>query len=133
MQTPINQDFDKYRDDFFKGLSKRETLWGALAFIVGATCIALMFLYLHIPIELAVFLSLPFMAPIALNGFYKKNGMYFIQVIKLKFKIKNSQTLVLKCDDPRTEKIQAMEKIYAEQNQKQKGKNKNGKEKVKAI
>ena len=37
MNKPINEDFDKYKEDFWKGLSMRETLWGGVALIVGAS------------------------------------------------------------------------------------------------
>lgn len=129
MQTPINQDFDRYRDDFFKGLSKRETLWGALAFIVGVALIGVFFFKLHIPVQIAVFLALPIMALLGINGFYQRNGLSFIQIIGLKLKVKNSKVLVLKCDDPRQEKVKQLDLDI----EKEKGAKKNGKKKAKTI
>lgn len=129
MQTPINQDIDKYKDDFFKGLSMKETIWGAGGFLVGAILIGFMYFYLHIPVSIAVFIALPFIAILALNGFYTKNGMSFIQLMRLKFKIGNSKTLVYRCPDPRDEKIKKFEKMIEEK----KGEKKNGKKKAKTV
>lgn len=129
MQTPINQDIDKYKDDFFKGLTMKETLWGASGFLVGVILIGLQYFVLNVPVTIAVFLALPFISVFAINGFYSKNGMSFIQLTILKFKISKSPTLVYKCDDPRSFKIKEFEKIIEER----KGEKKNGKKKVKTV
>lgn len=126
MQTPINQDIDKYKDDFFKGLTMKETLWGAGGFLVGVLIIGLLFFGFNIPVELAVFIALPFIAIFGLNGFYSKNGMSFIQLMLLKFKISKSSTLVYRCDDPRSVKIKELENAL----ENSKGDKKNGKKKA---
>lgn len=129
MQTPINQDIDKYKDDFFKGLTMKETMWGAGGFMVGAVLIGLQYFLLHIPVTIAVFFALPFIAILCINGFFQKNGMSFIQLTLLKIKISKSPTLVYRCDDPRDFKIKKFEKIIEER----KGEKKNGKKKAKTI
>lgn len=129
MQTPINQDIDKFKDDFFKGLTMKETMWGAAGFLVGVILIGFQYFYLHIPVEIAVFIALPFIAILAINGFYTRNGLSFIQLTLLKFKISKSPTLVYKCPDPRDEKIKKFEKILEEK----KGEKKNGTKKTKAV
>ena len=67
MNTPINQDFDAYKEDFYKGLSKRETKYGAMAFFSGIVIMFLMMFVLHANSLLATFVS----APVVIRSFSK--------------------------------------------------------------
>jgi len=76
MQIPINKDLDNnYTDDFFRGLSARQTLYSAATIAVGGGMFALFNLVLHIPAEVSIYLSVPFAVPFAAMGFVKIHGV----------------------------------------------------------
>lgn len=80
MTRPINLDIDEIRDDFFKGLTRREFFYGLSAFLIGAGEVFFLVFYVGLSINLAVTLGLPVIALIGLCGFYQKNGMTLIQL-----------------------------------------------------
>lgn len=82
MTKPINQDVVGYKDDFFKGLSFRETVFGALALIIGVGGIVYFYFYVGLPLNLAITICMPFIAVIGLAGFYQKNGMTLLRLTK---------------------------------------------------
>ena len=132
MNKPINEDFDKYKDDFWKGLSMRETFWGIAALIVGASLMLFFILYLKWNTFIATGIMIPFVILIGLNGFFNKNGMTLRVYLKRKSKIIFGKPLVLKSEDVRVYKIKAMEQeILLEKQQKKQG-GKNGTE-IQAI
>ena len=88
MNTPINQDFDKYKEDFYKGLSKRETKYGAMALFSGILIMFLMMFVLHVNSLLATFVSMPIITLLGMNGFYTKNGMSFTELVKRKMELR---------------------------------------------
>lgn len=90
MNRPINQDIENYKDDFWKGLTLRECLYGGIAVLAGSGIIGGAYYFWGIPIAAAVYLAIPVVVPIGLNGFWKsKNGMalmdYAIQLLKVKY------------------------------------------------
>ena len=126
MNKPINEDFDKYKDDFWKGLSMRETFWGLAALIVGAFLMLFFILYLKWNTYIATGIMMPFVILIGLNGFFNKNGMTLRVYFKRKIKIIFGKPLVLKGEDIRKYNIKDMEqKILLEKQQKKQGE-KNG-------
>ena len=82
MTKTINQDVSAFKDDFFKGLSFRECLYGGGALAAGAGGILLLHFYFGININAAVTLSMPVIGIIGLCGFYQKNGMTLIEIIR---------------------------------------------------
>ncbi len=133
MNKPINEDFDKYKEDFWKGLSMRETLWGGVALIVGASLMLFFILYLKWNTYVATGIMMPFVILIGLNGFFNKNGMTLLVYLKRKIKIIFGKPLVLKGEDVRKYKIKELEqKILSEKQQKKQG-GKNGTNKIQAI
>lgn len=133
MNKPINEDFDKYKDDFWKGLSMRETFWGLAALIVGAFLMLFFILYLKWNTYIATGIMMPFVILIGLNGFFNKNGMTLRVYFKRKIKIIFGKPLVLKGEDIRKYNIKEMEKkILLEKQQKKQG-GKNGTNKIQAI
>lgn len=133
MNKPINEDFDKYKDDFWKGLSMRETCWGVAALIVGTSLMLFFILYLKWNTYVATGIMMPFVILIGFNGFYNKNGMILRVYLKRKIKIVFGKPLVLKGENIRKYKIKEMEKkILSEKQQKKQG-GKNGTNKIQAI
>lgn len=126
MNTPINEDFDKYKDDFFKGLTLRETLWGGAAALVGIFLMLFLILYLKWNSFVATGIMMPFVIVIGLNGFYNKNGMTLHTYIKRKTKILFGKALTIREPDIRNYKIKQLEQeILAEKQTKKRG-SKNG-------
>lgn len=82
MTKTINPDVAAFKDDFFKGLSFRECVFGGSALIVGAGGILLLHFYFGIGINLAITICMPVIGIIGLCGFYQKNGMTLVQLIK---------------------------------------------------
>lgn len=82
MTKTINQDVSAFKDDFFKGLSLRECLYGGGALAVGAGGIFLLHFYFGININAAVTLCMPVIGIIGLCGFYQKNGMTLTEIIR---------------------------------------------------
>ena len=82
MTKTINQDVSAFKDDFFKGLSLRECLYGGGALAAGAGGILLLHFYFGININAAITLCMPVTGIIGLCGFYQKNGMKLIEIIR---------------------------------------------------
>lgn len=82
MTKTINQDVSAFKDDFFKGLSLRECLYGGGALAAGAGGILLLYFYFGMNINAAITLCMPVIGIIGLCGFYQKNGMTLIEIIR---------------------------------------------------
>lgn len=82
MTKTINPDVAAFKDDFFKGLSLRECVFGGSALLTGAGGILLLHFYFGVGINTAITLCMPLIGMIGLCGFYQKNGMTLVQLIK---------------------------------------------------
>ena len=109
MNTPINQDFDAYKEDFYKGLSKRETKYGAMAFFSGIGIMFLMMFVLHANSLLATFVSAPVVISLGMNGFYTKNGMSFTELVKRKMELRKGIDYTISEISVRDYRIRQME------------------------
>lgn len=109
MNTPINQDFDKYKEDFYKGLSKRETKYGAIALFSGILIMFLMMFVLHVNSLLATFVSMPIITLLGMNGFYTKNGMSFTELVKRKMELRKGINYTISEVSVRDYRIRQME------------------------
>lgn len=97
MNKPINQDIENYKDDFWKGLSLRECMYGAYALIAGTVVIGGAYYLLGIPLIAAIYLAIPVVFPLGLTGFWKsKNGMTLPNYIKRLIEIRFAQPYVYK-------------------------------------
>lgn len=130
MNTPINEDFDKYRDDFWKGLTLRETKWGAGAVAAGIAGMLFFVFYLKWNTFVSTLLVMPFVVLIGFNGFFSKNGMTIYPYAAKKIKIIFGKELVLKGDDVRAYKVKQKEKAILEERSREK---KRGKNKIQRI
>lgn len=109
MNTPINQDFDKYKEDFYKGLSKRETKYGAMALFSGILIMFLIMFVLHVNSLLATFVSMPIITLLGMNGFYTKNGMSFTELVKRKMELRKGIDYTISEVSVRDYRIRQME------------------------
>lgn len=93
MTRQINEDIAAYKSDFFKGLSLREFLYGAGALAAGVSVILFLIFWLHMKVNLAIVIGVPVIGGIGLCGFYTKNGMTLLQILRQKRKNKRMGTL----------------------------------------
>lgn len=82
MTKSINPDVAAFKDDFFKGLTIRECLYGGGALMAGVGGTLLLYFYFQVNINLAITICMPVIGIIGLCGFYHKNGMTLIEIIK---------------------------------------------------
>ena len=82
MTKTINPDVAAFKDDFFKGLSLRECVFGGSALLVGVGGILLLHFYFGVGINTAITLCMPVIGIIGLCGFYQKNGMTLVQLVR---------------------------------------------------
>lgn len=94
----INKDIEEFKDDFAKGLSLRECVYVVATVIAGAGTYLLSNKGAGIPSNISVYMTLAACAPVALCGFYKKNGMYFAEIIKRYIKVAFARPSVYQTD-----------------------------------
>lgn len=96
----INRDVAGFKDDFYKGLTLRECLYGfgALGIGVGGM-LTLIFIY-KANVNLAIMICMPFVSGVGLCGFYEKNGMTLPKIIRAFYRIKKQKTLTYKTNKP---------------------------------
>lgn len=96
MNRSINEDVAGYKNEFWKGLSFRECIFGALAILIGCGVILILTLKFNMILNLAVTLAMPIILVIGLCGFYEKNGMTFFQIIRKRISLWKQKPLVYK-------------------------------------
>lgn len=75
MKIDLNKDFEnQYKNEFLKGFTLRETLYGGLAFCVAAMVGILIWWNTGIAINICIYLGIPFMIPIVAMGMIKHQG-----------------------------------------------------------
>lgn len=82
MKINISKDVEKYSEGIVMGLTLTQFIYSFSALGVGAIIALVLYYVIRIEISFCVFISIPFSIPIALGGFYEKNGMNFIELIK---------------------------------------------------
>lgn len=114
----INKDIDRYQETVVLGLTAKQLIFSAASVVVGGGLVLL--LYRYIGLTGAVYVAIPCIAPIALEGFYSYNGMSFYEYMgkKLQFMFHNKALTYVS-----TESEQAIKAYKAELNYtgKQKG------------
>lgn len=83
MNIPINKDIEEaYKSEFVKGFTIREFAHVVMAVVVVAAISLFCWLKIGIAVNVAIYIGLPFAAPIILLGFYKPYGMYVTTYLK---------------------------------------------------
>ena len=75
MQIPVNKDLDSYRDDFFKGLTLKQTVLSITAVAAGTAAFLLGRYAFGLSESVCFYLALPVVFPVAASGFLKIHGM----------------------------------------------------------
>ena len=92
MMIPVNQDIDSYKDDFFKGLTMRQTLFAVAAVVVSGGLLAFFLIYLKLNASVAMYLTLPVAFPIIAVGFIKIYGIPLGEYLKRKKKVEQQSS-----------------------------------------
>ena len=88
MMVPVNQNIDEYKDDFFKGLTMRQTMYAIAAVAVSGGLMMFFLLYLKMNASVAMYITLPIVFPIIAVGFIRIHGMNFRDYMKEKRKVR---------------------------------------------
>ena len=82
MMIQVNENIDEYREDFYKGLTLRQTLFSGGAVAAGAAAFLFLHIVIGLPQSIALYAALPAVFPIAAAGFLKIHGMTLTQYLK---------------------------------------------------
>ena len=82
MQVPVNKDFDSYKDDFFKGLTLKQTALSIVSVAAGTGTFLFGNYILKLDQTISFYLALPVVLPIAASGFLKLHGMTPFEYLK---------------------------------------------------
>ncbi len=86
----VNKNIDQYKDDFFKGLTFRQTMISAGAVICGACMFLLLYMGVGLPQSVSLYLTLPVVFPIAAAGFLRIHGMSLIEYMRRRRKVREN-------------------------------------------
>lgn len=81
MQVPVNKDLDSYKDDFFKGLTLKQTALSIVSVAAGTATFLIGTYLLHLEQSVSFYLALPVVLPIAASGFLNIQGMTPVQYL----------------------------------------------------
>ena len=82
MQIPVNKDIDSFKDDFFKGLTLKQTAISIISVGAGTGLFLLARYGLKMDQSASFYLSLPVILPIAASGFLRIHGMTPLEYLK---------------------------------------------------
>ena len=75
MQVTVNKDLDSYKDDFFKGLTLKQTAISIISVAAGTGTYFFASYVLKLDQTICFYLALPVVLPIAAGGFLRIHGM----------------------------------------------------------
>lgn len=126
MMVPVNQNIDEYKDDFFKGLTMRQTMYAIAAVAVSGGLMTFFLLYLKMNASVAMYITLPIVFPIIAMGFIKVHGLNFREYLERKRKVQSQPVFFYQpeiifemensnlSDDPHWNPAVAAEKNYSD-------------------
>ena len=82
MQIPVNKDLDSFKDDFFKGLTLKQTALSIVSVAAGTGTFLLGSYVFHLSQSVSFYLALPVVLPIAASGFLRIHGMTPLEYLK---------------------------------------------------
>ena len=85
MKIELNKDIEGYRESVVMGFTGKQLVCSLMAVAVGGGIV--LFLYPYIGLTMSVYVAVPAVSPIALEGFYTFNGMGFSEVMRRKIKM----------------------------------------------
>ena len=85
MKIELNKDIEGYRESVLMGFTAKQLICSLLSVALGGGMV--LFLYPYIGLTMSVYVAVPVVSPIALEGFYTFNGMGFSEVMRRKFQM----------------------------------------------
>lgn len=82
MQIPVNKDLDSFKDDFFKGLTLKQTAVSIVSVAAGTGTFLLANYALGLSQSVSFYMALPVVLPIAASGFLRIHGMTPLEYFK---------------------------------------------------
>ena len=82
MQIPVNKDLDSYKDDFFKGLTLKQTALSIVSVAAGTGTFLLGTYVFKLEQAVSFYLALPVVLPIAASGFLRIHGMTPLEYLR---------------------------------------------------
>ena len=82
MQIPVNKDLDSFKDDFFKGLTLKQTAISVISVAAGTGTFLFALYVLHLSQSASFYMALPVVLPIAASGFLRVHGMTPLEYFK---------------------------------------------------
>lgn len=121
LRIEINEDMETYKEDFFRGMNRNETIGMVLLLILNLGGVMVALFVLYIPVIIAIYVLLPADIMIGLIGFYpsKQTGKSFPEFIRLAWKLRKgsgmhySSSEFTKEKDIRYEKMGPWEEVRA--------------------
>ena len=75
----IDDNYDELKEEFFKGLTFRQTVYGLLTILTGTAAFVVLGMVLKVPQMAAVYLAALAAIPVAANGFVTVYGMTILE------------------------------------------------------
>ena len=83
----INKNIEEYKDDFWKGLTFRQTVFSVVTVILGAGSFFIANVIIGLPQMVSIYVAILFALPCALMGFMKIHGMTILQYLHCRRKV----------------------------------------------
>jgi hypothetical protein len=77
-------DIEKYEESVVAGLNAKKTAYTAVAILVGGVFGLLVYYFFHLPMILCVYAATPATGIVIMLGFYERDGMTLLQLMKNK-------------------------------------------------
>lgn len=84
MQIPVNKNLDEYKDDFYKGLTLKQTVLSVLTITSGTGIFFVLYSLCHLDQTVSLYLSVPAALPFAVAGFLRIHGMSLWEYVRRK-------------------------------------------------
>ena len=78
----IDENYDEMKEEFFKGLTFRQTVYAGVTICFGAAVYALFTLFFHLPSMVTLYLTIFLALPVGANGFVTIHGMTILEICK---------------------------------------------------
>lgn len=98
MQIPVNKNLDEYKDDFYKGLTLKQTVLSILTVIVGTGIFLLLYLICGIGQTIALYLAVLAALPVAASGFLKVHGLSLPEYFRKKKEVSRQMVFFFQPD-----------------------------------
>lgn len=79
-------DVEKYEESVFGGFNIKKMLYALAAILAGGATIAFFYFVVHVPIIVAVYLMIPVVIPIIMQGFYGSGRGSWLSMLTLLLK-----------------------------------------------